>query len=104
MASHCMESNKRSCGPRYWKRLKPMPASIRSTTLLASFVALIAAVVAPSSAVAANPAAPPSCHRVVIEGEVQAGQGFEQAFTSELKFGLEALPSGWIVRVLPTHE
>lgn len=45
-----------------------------------------------------------ACRRAVIEGEVTAGRSFEQVFTPGLKFGLEALPSGWIVRVLATDE
>lgn len=75
-----------------------MPVSFRRTTL---FLCLSA--VALSSAMAATPGTS-ACRRVVLEGELQAGQGFEKAFTSRLKFGLEPLPSGWIVRILPTDE
>jgi hypothetical protein len=76
----------------------------RPTTLFASLAIGLAAAGTLSSAIAAPPPAPPACRRAVIEGEVHAGQGFEQAFTRELKFGLEPLPSGWIVRILPTDE
>jgi len=46
------------------------------------------------------------CRQAVIEGDVKAGQGFEQEFTPDLKFLLEPLAqgSGWIVRVLPVGQ
>lgn len=40
------------------------------------------------------------CERAVLEGEVAAGNSYEQAFTPELKFLLEPIASGWIVRVV----
>jgi hypothetical protein len=40
------------------------------------------------------------CLRAVIDGEVAAGQRYERAFTPGLKFLLEPIASGWIVRVL----
>jgi len=53
-------------------------------------------------AVAATPKAPAgSCRRVILEGDVKAGESFQRRFTKDLDFVLEALPSGWIVRVLP---
>ena len=44
------------------------------------------------------------CSRVEFEGDVRAGQGFEQVFARGLKFYLEPLRSGWIVRVLADGE
>jgi len=46
------------------------------------------------------------CLQAVIEGDVKAGQGFEQEFAPGLKFLLEPLAqgSGWIVRVLPVGQ
>lgn len=41
-----------------------------------------------------------NCRRAVLEGQVVAGQGYEKVFTPGLKFYLEPLRSGWIVRVL----
>jgi hypothetical protein len=42
------------------------------------------------------------CRRVVFDGEVKAGEGFEKVFAKGLKFYMEPLGSGWIVRVLAT--
>ena len=42
-----------------------------------------------------------NCARAVLEGEVAAGQSFERVFRPGLSFKLEAIASGWIVRVLP---
>jgi len=42
-----------------------------------------------------------SCRVEVIEGEVAAGQSFERAIGNGLRIKLEAIASGWIVRVLP---
>jgi hypothetical protein len=47
---------------------------------------------------------PKSCSRVVFDGDVRAGEGFEKAFAKGLKFYLEPLRSGWIVRVLAADE
>ena len=44
-----------------------------------------------------------NCQQVVFEGDVKAGQEFEQVFASGFRFTLERLPSGWIVRVLATN-
>ena len=46
------------------------------------------------------------CRSVVFEGEVKAGQSFQRVFANGLgakglEFDLEAIASGWIVRVLP---
>jgi hypothetical protein len=46
-------------------------------------------------------AATASCRVEVIEGEVAAGQSFERAIGNGLRLKLEAIASGWIVRVLP---
>jgi hypothetical protein len=44
------------------------------------------------------------CRSAVVEGEVTAGKSFEQVFAPGLKFLLESIASGWIVRVLPVGE
>jgi len=45
-----------------------------------------------------------NCSRVSFEGDVKAGEGFEKVFAPGLKFYLEPLRSGWIVRVLAADE
>ncbi len=45
-----------------------------------------------------------NCSRVEFEGDVKAGEGFERVFAPGLKFYLEPLKSGWIVRVLAAEE
>ena len=47
---------------------------------------------------------PMRCSRVVFDGDVKAGEGFEKVFAKGLKFYLEPLRSGWIVRVLAADE
>ena len=47
---------------------------------------------------------PMRCSRVVFDGDVKAGEGFEKVFARGLKFYLEPLRSGWIVRVLAADE
>ncbi len=44
---------------------------------------------------------PKSCRRSVFEGTVQAGQSFHKAFGGGLEMVLEAVPHGWILRVVP---
>jgi hypothetical protein len=46
-------------------------------------------------------AAPGTCARAVIEGEVRSGQGYQKAIGEGLEVMLEPLASGWILRVLP---
>jgi hypothetical protein len=46
----------------------------------------------------------PVCAPIVFEGQVRAGEGYEHVFTKGLRFYLEPLRSGWIVRVLSTSE
>jgi hypothetical protein len=46
----------------------------------------------------------PGCVRAVVEGEVSAGRGFEAVFAPGLKFLLEPIASGWIVRVLDANR
>ncbi|MDE1156255.1 MAG: hypothetical protein PW735_11080 [Acidobacteriaceae bacterium] len=41
-----------------------------------------------------------SCTAAVLEGEVRAGQSFRKEFAPGRELFLEALPSGWIIRVL----
>jgi len=45
-----------------------------------------------------------NCSQVSFEGDVKAGEGFEKVFAPGLKFYLEPLRSGWIVRVLAADE
>ncbi len=49
----------------------------------------------------AQAAAPKACPGVTLEGVVSRGEAYTQALTPELDFKLEAVPAGWIVRVLP---
>ena len=42
-----------------------------------------------------------TCARAVVEGEVQAGQGFVKIVGNGLEVMMEPLTSGWILRVLP---
>ena len=42
------------------------------------------------------------CRRVVVEGDVRAGQEFVEVIGNGLEVMLEPLASGWILRVLPT--
>lgn len=51
-----------------------------------------------------SPKPPMNCSRVSFEGDVKAGEGFEKVFAPGLKFYLEPLRSGWIVRVLAADE
>ena len=41
------------------------------------------------------------CKPRVLEGEVRQGQAWQQAISSTLDLKLEAVPAGWMVRVLP---
>lgn len=47
-------------------------------------------------------AKPGACRRMVLEGEVEAGKGFERAIGGGLKVGLEPIAEGWAVRVVPS--
>ena len=42
------------------------------------------------------------CHRVELEGTVAVGESFRKAFAPGLDFVLEAVPKGWVIRVLPS--
>ncbi len=42
-----------------------------------------------------------TCRRDVFEGTVQVGQSFHKAFGGGLEMVLEAVPHGWILRVVP---
>ncbi len=44
---------------------------------------------------------PGSCRRMVVEGEVAAGRGYEKVIGGGLKVGLEPIAEGWAVRVVP---
>lgn len=46
-------------------------------------------------------AKPGACRRMVVEGEVEAGKGFERVIGGGLKVGLEPIAAGWAVRVVP---
>lgn len=54
----------------------------------------VASLPLPKKAVAA-------CRVGVVEGEVDAGKGFEQEFGNGLKLWFQPIVSGWIVRVVP---
>lgn len=41
------------------------------------------------------------CPSIVFEGDVTAGKSFRHALTGSQTFLLEAVPSGWVVRVVP---
>lgn len=55
----------------------------------------------PVAAVAAPPTKPAACRTAVMEGELNAGQPFSQPIGGGLKVYFQALPSGWILRVVP---
>jgi hypothetical protein len=46
---------------------------------------------------------PGACRRMVIEGEVAAGRGYEKVFGGGLKVGLEPIAEGWAIRVMPAR-
>ncbi len=52
-------------------------------------------------AVAAPGKGAPACRVGVIEGELNAGKGFEQAIGNGLKLWFQPIASGWILRVVP---
>jgi len=65
-------------------------------------VALMSCMRPGGPAEAATPkAAAGNCRRAVLEGDVKAGESFQRSFAKNFDFLLEALPSGWIVRILP---
>ena len=70
-----------------------MPARKTFTILLVSLFSVVA--------VAAPPAKPNACRTAVIEGELNAGQPFSQPIGGGLKVYFQAIPSGWILRVVP---
>lgn len=45
-----------------------------------------------------------SCASLHVEGQVDAGKSYNHAIDATHQFMLEAIPSGWIVRVLPTAK
>ena len=55
----------------------------------------------PVIALAAPPAKPSACHAAVIEGELTAGHPFSEPIGGGLKVYFQALPSGWILRIVP---
>jgi hypothetical protein len=73
--------------------------------VLALAVAVAAGAQAPAAVKTARAAKGPMCSRATLEGKVKAGESFTKIFAgrpgSGLEVMLEALPSGWIVRVLP---
>jgi len=46
---------------------------------------------------------PGACRRMVVDGEVEAGKGFERVIGGGLKVGLEPIAAGWAVRVVPAN-
>jgi len=65
---------------------------------------IVLGVVSCASLVHAQAGKTRSCRRAVFEGDVRAGEGFERVYARGLKFYLEPLRSGWIVRVLAADE
>jgi hypothetical protein len=53
------------------------------------------------AAIGAPPAKPNVCRTAVFEGELNAGQPLSQPIGGGLRVYFQALPSGWILRVLP---
>jgi len=47
---------------------------------------------------------PAQCRVGILEGEISAGQSFTRPIGNGLEAMLEALPSGWIIRVLPVNH
>ena len=41
------------------------------------------------------------CRPIVFEGDVHRGEAFRHALTPALEWKLEAVPAGWMIRVLP---
>ena len=75
-------------------------AALASEVRLACVAALIFGRL--TAAIAAPPAAPPqACKRVVIPGELNAGQPFTRPIGGGLEIYLQPIASGWILRVLP---
>jgi len=67
-----------------------------------SLLAVVSCLFLPISSFAAP--APSACTVGVLEGEVKAGENFVRPIGGGLELMLEALPSGWIVRVLPAKS
>ena len=55
----------------------------------------------PVVALAAPPVKPSACQAVVMEGELAAGHPFSQPIGGGLKVYFQALPSGWLLRIVP---
>lgn len=71
-----------------------------------SLVGLCSAMFLPGCNVRAQQA----CRQQVLQGEVQAGQAWQQTIAPDLVLKLEAVPAGWMIRVLspsrprPLHD
>ncbi len=83
-----------------------MPVS-RWTAVWAPFLLLVGAgMTQEAKGRATQPAGPRGvgkpCREVQFEGTVTAGGGFRKTFASGLDFLLEAVPHGWVIRVLPS--
>lgn len=70
----------------------------------AALLARVCCIVCAATAGPIHAAAYASCGPVVFNGEVRAGQAFQHAISPALEFKLEAVPAGWIIRVLPHHD
>ena len=64
---------------------------------------LVAAVMVTGVAAGSSPKKPvPACRRAVIVGELNAGQSYARPIGNGLEVYLQAIASGWILRVIPT--
>lgn len=52
----------------------------------------------------AQPPGKPTCHTATAEGELNAGKPYAQLLGGGLKLYFQPLPSGWILRVLPSSS
>jgi hypothetical protein len=75
---------------------KQVMCALVLTALVGSGDLSLSSAATPKKFTAAN------CRRAVVEGDVKAGESFTKEFAKGFEFRLEAIPSGWIVRVLPT--
>ena len=91
-----------NCVQPLWGPLNKMPFSRAGNVAGVALLMITGASAGAKRAVTGNKPHE-MCRRVVLEGAVKAGQGFEKEFAGGLKFLLEPIASGWIVRVLPAH-
>ncbi len=73
-----------------------MPARLVPKAASCLLLAMSLAAVRPSAG-----QTPAPCRRLTLETELNAGQTFERPIGGGLRLMLEALPSGWLLRILP---